>query len=235
MLRRLRTILAVAVSASVAGAVLAACDSGSAPESEPADGSNASGSQSPSGEPTPEPTAYDDQQLTAALPRTAAQLRAPVTGKCLDLAKACSAAGAPGVAFVQGGDGGGPGGFDVAVHVFRGWDADAWTGHVEDCPQGKFEQPLKYTPEYGEGSYNPGERGTSRRTDWTVGSWTGFVCDKTLVYLWPKNETSERQHSVYAFLHNGHHLLRVDARTPAETRRLASEYLDRLEAAPSAG
>lgn len=234
MLRRLRTILAVAV----AGAVLAACGSASEPESAAEDSATSSPeAQSPSAEPTPEPTAYDDRQLTAALPSTRAELRVPVREKCLDLAKACSSAGAPGVAFVEGGGDGGPGEFDVAVHLFRTWDADAWADRVGDCPQGKYERPLKSTPEYGEGSYNPGERGTSRRTNWTVGNWSGFVCQKNLVYLLPKNETSERHRSTYAFLHNGHHLLRVDARTPAETRRLASEYLDRLEklTKPSAG
>ncbi|WP_109506955.1 hypothetical protein [Nocardioides speluncae] len=212
---RLRPVL----MATVACAVLAACDAAPAPTSAPT---------------TPAPgqadgTSYDDRQLVAALPQTMAQLRVPVSEKCLSLSEACSSTGAPGVAYVQGGGDGSTGDFDVAVRVFRTWDAEAWADHVGACPRGRFEKPVELTPEYGEGSFLPGERGVSRRTDWAVGTWSGFVCQKSLVYLGPENRASARHRSVYALLHNGHHLLRVDGRTAAETRVLAGEYLWRLE------
>jgi len=208
---RLITTLAL----STAGAILTACTPGS-PEPEP----GADATQSPAASATPTARTFNDRQLAAALPRSSAELRGlPVDAACRDLSTACPQASDPGIGYVRSGR--------TAVLVFRDWSADAWTEHLGGCPQGRYEQPLEFT---GKNSYTPGERGTSRRSDWTLGTWTGFVCEKTLVYLWPKNEHSDRTHSVYSFMNNGHHLLRVDGRSAAEARALVSGYLQRLEA-----
>lgn len=208
---RLITTLAL----SAAATILTACTSGS-PEPEPGAGAT----QSPAASATPMARTYDDRQLAGALPRSSAELRGlPLDAECRDLSTTCPQASDPGIGYVRSGR--------TAVLVFRDWSAGAWTEHLRGCPQGQYEQPLELT---GKNSYTPGERGTSRRTDWTVGTWAGFVCEKTLVYLWPKNEHSDPTHSVYAFLNNGHHLLRVDGRSVAETRALVTGYLQRLEA-----
>ena len=199
-----------------------------------ADASSTAGSSPGGSAPTstadagPSATAYTDRQLATALPTTRSELHGvTVTDRCRTLTTGCPPDGPPGWAFVTGSNSG-PGSVDLAVSVKGRWDAAVWRTAMQSCPRGAYLEPLRSTPEAGEGAYQPGEKGRSERRPWTVSTWTGFTCRKEFVFLWPGGEHSEPTVSTSAHLNNGQHLLRVEGRTLAETKALAMEYLARL-------
>lgn len=196
---------------AIAAALLAGCGGGSP-------------STKPSSKPTPEPTTYTAAQLAAALPRAGTELRGvKLRSECRDLTKPCPSSSEDGWAFVDATTD--PQSVQIHVQVWQTWDSGRWKDFVSACPQGEYEKPLV---EQDESAYTPGERGTSRRTKWTVGTWTGFTCQKDIVLLWPEGKRSDPTQMQYVFLNNGHHMLRAGGRSLSEAKELATEYLDRL-------
>jgi hypothetical protein len=188
------------------------------------------GSESPS---APKPTethapkSYTDEQLVTALPRSVTQFHGvKPRSACRDLAKPCASTEEKGWGFADATDD--PQTVELSVQIWRAWKPSRWKDFVNSCPDGKYEKPLVKREEIAKGAYSPGERGTARRTAWAVAGWTGFVCEKDVVFLWPEGKHSERTHVEFAFLNNGHHMLKTDGRTLAEVKLVATEYLDRL-------
>lgn len=185
----------------------------------------------PSASPSASATAiiYSNGDLVTALPGTRRQRHGvALLSSCLTMNRACGPNPESGFVSVVGSSSG-PSTIDIGVTVTGQYDADAWRRRVSRCPQGRYQQPLKYTPKYGTGAYRPGERGTSTRTAWSVRSWVGFTCAKDLVRLWPDGAESGRDTEFTIALTNGIHALDVTGRSLAEARALAEEYLARLE------
>ncbi|MCW2814550.1 MAG: hypothetical protein JWN84_2005 [Nocardioides sp.] len=225
----LRPVLPTLV-AVVAVVALAGCSSDPEPQGAPSDASSSQAaaptSTATSAPPEPAtPTTHSDAELLAAMPDTPAELHGlPESDSCLTFARPCSAEGDDGFAYVSGSRSSD----DIAVNVSitRRYDGAQWRQVLARCPQGPYETALRTT---GADSYVPGERGTSRRTPFVIGTWSGFTCRKDFVRLFPDGEESERVVEHVGGLHNGRHVLLSLGRTRAEVELLATEYLARLE------
>ncbi|CAI9401606.1 hypothetical protein [Nocardioides sp. T2.26MG-1] len=183
------------------------------------DGSAAAGT--PSQDPTP--TRYTDRQLGAALPRGRQQLHGvtEVATECRDLTKPCS--GIRGWGLVDANAD--PASIRLLVSVLRTHDPSTQAEQRRQCPDGHFDQPLKWNRAHT--SYTIGERGQGRSWPFSIGEWHGFVCQKTGVQLYT-NGPSKRHTWQMALLTNGVHDLTTSALTLGETKALAREYLARL-------
>ncbi len=225
MTRRL-LMLAIAGTLSLTG-----CSQSSTPTSEatPASSEAPTSPTDPAPSPTettPAAVSYTDRQLVAALPSTAAERhgeKAQTT--CLTIDQPCREGQKPGSAYVLASNKG-ANYIDVAVVVTRRSRTASTEKVTKDCPQGRYLRPLK---EISKTEYAPGQKGTSTRADFSIGAWSGFACEKDVVYLWPKRDQSEPTKLTYTFLDNGKHTIRTDGRTLEEAKALATEYLERLE------
>jgi hypothetical protein len=217
-----RTLTPLVVAGLLA---LGACSGQASPEqTNPNRPSEASASAAPS------PTRYTDRELVDALPRTSAELHeVRVREQCHTMNKPCGYNTTAGAVYVYASNHG-PQKVDLAVRVTGQWRAATWKDLVHHCPQGQYERPLRWRNDIAKGAYEPGERGTSKRTPWTVDTWEGFICEKDGVSLWPHGKQSKRHEWESVFLNNGFHMLVTEGCNLAETKALASEYLDRLEA-----
>ncbi|HEY0950085.1 hypothetical protein [Nocardioides sp.] len=199
-----------------------------------ADGSEPSGAEGPGPDdgssatepsPAPTPTRFTAEQLGAALPQGRKQLHgiAHVAFECRDLTKPCN--GFRGWAVVDARSD--PEALDLVVTIRQKHDQANERLRRRQCPDGEFHRPLRWQDDE-HTRYTPGERAQARRIPLTIGEWSGFVCQKTGVLLWPRGETSERHTWQTAYLTNGLHDLTTAGRTLAMTKALAREYLARL-------
>lgn len=212
--------------AVLAAFALAACEG--QPTDDESDDADNTVSESPA--PTPKSVRYPDAELVAALPSGRVQLHGRgATARCRDMSQPCKHADEAGLAYVHASKNGDRNDVDVSVSVDRRWTAATWREEIRDCPRGKIDKPLVWHPEIQRGAYAPGERGTSRRSPTEIGAWTGFTCEKKLVYLWPKNEQSGLEHRASVVLNNGLHVVQAHAPELTLADALAREYLRRLD------
>lgn len=216
--------MVVLIAALTAGGCSDDADGSADPSrSSPTAGDASSRAAPPSAAPTP--TRYTDRQLGAALPEGRTQLHGitEIAVECRDLAEPCNGARGWGLVDARSD----PSSRDLVVSINRTHRPSVQRAQERRCPDGPVHIPLEWT-DRAHTSYRPGERAEARRLPLTIGEWSGFVCQKTGVLLWPEGETSERHTWQEAYLTNGVHDLATSGRTLPLTKALVREYLARL-------
>lgn len=216
----LRRALGAFLVLAVASTVIACGATPDEPEEQP----------SPDRASTPaERRQYSARELSAALPRGSHQLHgfAPES-QCRRFNRACGKGADAGIVTI----------FATRHHdhvlfvVRRSFTEAYWRRVVRDlCARGKVDEHIR---QLDDGDFSPGERGTAHRTATSRGTWRGFLCTKSIEYVFPSDYPLDhdeprtgREHTL--LLNNGLHYLQVQSSSLEITRNLAEEYLERLE------